>query len=201
MKNRTLSLILLGAVLTMAVAIGCAGLDQDVLTPEASPTGGDGVNLGQLGEPSPQTSEEDSSTTSTSAEGGILDAPNSATPGAGQEESPKSSAGEGVPSPAEKRAMEVVEAYVKNTPTYQYDGIDRSLQLVEINPSSECATCIELTYVFQSRHGGYGDRTGKFITQVITDHTVVVTVNSAQVTTAVMDSRWDMIAQQTTDSQ
>ena len=199
MKKRTLSLILVGAILTMAVAIGCAGLDQDVLTPEASPTGEDGINLGQLGEPSPQTSEEDSSTTST--EGGTLDAPNSATPGASQEESPSSSAGEGVPSPAEKRAMEVVEAYVKNTPTYQYDGIDRSLQLVEINPSAECATCIELTYVFQSRAGGYGDRTGKIVTQVITDHTVVETVNSAQVTTAVMDSRWDMIAQQATATQ
>ena len=195
MKKRALSLVILGAVLTMAVAIGCAGLDQDVLTPEASPTGGDGVTLEQLGEPSPQTSEKDNTTTST--EGGTLDAPNSATPSAGQEEGPQSSVGEGYPSPAEKRAMEVVEAYVKSTPTYQYDGIDRSLQLVETNPSRECATCIELTYMFQSRHGGYGDRTGKIVTQVITDHTVVVTVNNEQVTTAVMDNRWDAVAQQT----
>ena len=195
MKKRTLSLILLGAILTMAVAIGCAGLDNDVLTPEASPTGGDGVGLKQLGELSQQTSETASDTTST--EGGTLDTPNSATPSAGQEESPQSSIGEGFLSPAEKRAMEVVEAYVKNSPTYQYDGIDRSLQLVETNPSAECATCIELTYVYQSRHGGYGDRTGKFLAQVITDHTVVVTVNSAQVTRAVMDNRWDVIAQQT----
>jgi hypothetical protein len=48
---------------------------------------------------------------------------------------------------------------------------------------------------FESRHAGYGDRTGQMLAQVITTHEAVVTVERGAIESAIMDEKWDMINQ------
>ncbi len=59
-----------------------------------------------------------------------------------------------------------------------------------------CPSCWEFTFEFDSRHAGYGDRTGQVLAQVITPHRAVVTVEEGEVTSAVMDGKWDMLRQE-----
>jgi len=47
----------------------------------------------------------------------------------------------------------------------------------------------------ESRHSGYGDRTGLALLQVITPHQAVITVEDGDVTEAIIDGKWDMIKQ------
>ena len=50
-------------------------------------------------------------------------------------------------------------------------------------------------YRFDSRQAGYGDRTGQMLAQVITPHEAYVTVENNVVVSAIMDAKWDMLAQ------
>jgi len=82
----------------------------------------------------------------------------------------------------------------ENSPTYNFDGEnlsfveERGLDLVG------CENCYEVEYEFQSRHAGYGDRTGENLAQVITPHTIVVLVEDGSVVKAVTDGIYDEIA-------
>jgi hypothetical protein len=51
-------------------------------------------------------------------------------------------------------------------------------------------------FAFDSRHLGYGDRTGENLAQVITHHEVSVVVEKGEVKTALMDNQWDMLRQE-----
>jgi hypothetical protein len=96
---------------------------------------------------------------------------------------------------SEETAREFAEDYVKNSPTFVYDGIESSLELVEtLYPDIENAW--QFVFRFESRHAGYGDRTGQMLAQVITPHQAIITVENGQVTVAVMDKQWDMLLQQ-----
>jgi hypothetical protein len=48
-----------------------------------------------------------------------------------------------------------------------------------------------LTYAFTSSHAGYGDRSGKVTAQVITPHTIRITILDRTVDSAVIDEKWD----------
>jgi len=48
---------------------------------------------------------------------------------------------------------------------------------------------------FDSLHGGYGNRTEQIVTQVITPHTIRVTVVNGMVTSAIIDGKWDELNQ------
>jgi hypothetical protein len=87
---------------------------------------------------------------------------------------------------------DMVLDFVKNTSTYQFDGIDGTLRL--INATSDAADRIwEYTVEYQTRHAGHGDRTGHMMAQVITTHTAVVILDNGQITSAVCDNSWDML--------
>ncbi len=81
-----------------------------------------------------------------------------------------------------------------NSPTYNFDGEnltfveERGLDLVG------CENCYEVEYEFQSRHAGYGDRTGESLAQAITPHTIVVLVEDGVVVKVVTDGIYDEIA-------
>lgn len=98
------------------------------------------------------------------------------------------------------KAEATAEDFVRNSPTFTYDGIEDSLVLV-----SRCPFCWSIIFEFDSAHSGYGDRTGQVLSQVITHHSAQIYVNTAVVTSsyddieivdAVMDSEWDMINQE-----
>jgi len=96
----------------------------------------------------------------------------------------------------EKNSRQLAEEFVKNSPTFKFDGIEDTLELVEtLYPDIEDAWTF--AFRFESRHAGYGDRTGQTLAQVITPHEAVITVEEGMIKSAVMDEKWDMIRQET----
>ena len=92
---------------------------------------------------------------------------------------------------------EVAESFIRNSPTFEFDGMDGSMEWVEtlyLTPDNSRA----LVFVrFQSTHSGYGDRTGQILAEVITRHDVQITIDRGEVESAIMDGEWDMVNQVT----
>jgi hypothetical protein len=92
-----------------------------------------------------------------------------------------------------EEAEEIAENWIKSAPTYSFDGFDLKLEKHEILES--IPELHFLTYTFTSSHGGYGNRTGQIVTEVLTPHTIEVTVSDSNVTSAIIDEEWDELAQ------
>ncbi|WP_455367929.1 hypothetical protein [[Eubacterium] cellulosolvens] len=106
-----------------------------------------------------------------------------------------------LPSTDEKEAFQIARDFVRNDPTFRFDGIEETLKHIET--LQRCPYChlrnIEtytFVFTFDSRHPGYGDRTGQVLATVITSHTANMTVYEDEVILAIMDGRWDMISQE-----
>jgi len=91
-----------------------------------------------------------------------------------------------------ERSEEIAREFVLESPTYVFDGIDGSLELIYTDSLDVCQFCWAFDFEFKSATAGYGDRTGKAVAEVITPHRVVVLVDRGRVTKAVMDGEWDM---------
>lgn len=94
----------------------------------------------------------------------------------------------------EDAARDMAEGFVRNSPTFAFDGIPATLAVAEtLYPDIENAW----TFVFQfeSAHAGYGDRTGRMLAEVITPHEAHITVENGEVVSALMDGQWDMLSQ------
>jgi len=94
----------------------------------------------------------------------------------------------------ESASTTVARDFVTQSPTFVFDGIPETLELVETT-RGECPYCWVFTIGFDSAHAGYGDRTDQMLAQVITPHTAVVTVEAGVVTSAILDEAWDMLQQ------
>ena len=108
--------------------------------------------------------------------------------------SPTTSQDNEFPSVPELESQEIAEDYLRNSPTFRFDGIEESLTHVVTN-AMRCPSCWEFVFEFQCRHAGYGDRTGQMVAQVVTPHTARIVVNRGQVASAIMDEEWDMMQQ------
>lgn len=86
----------------------------------------------------------------------------------------------------------IAENFVKNSPTYKYDGISETFKLSDTVP---VGNGIQYVFEFDCRHAGYGDRTGQVLAQVITHHVAMIIVENEQVISALLDGHWDMIHQ------
>ena len=105
------------------------------------------------------------------------------------------------------KSRKIAEEFIKNSPTFVYDGIEESLILTNtaafssktISSENDQSTYQKLgwvfTFEFDSRHAGYGDRTGQPLAQVITHHIAKVSIEELEITSAVIDDRWDMLLQ------
>ena len=94
----------------------------------------------------------------------------------------------------EDGSMKIAEEAVKNSPTFLHDGIEETLELT-LTDVARCPYCWVFTYEFDSRAAGYGDRTGQMLAQVITPHKAVISVQKYEITSAIMDNKWDMLTQ------
>jgi hypothetical protein len=91
---------------------------------------------------------------------------------------------------SQKTALE----FVRLETTFRFDGIPETLEATE---TTSVGNGWQFTIEFDSRHPGYGNRSGQILAQVITHHTAEITVQGGLgVTKAVMDYVWDMIEQQ-----
>jgi putative hemolysin len=84
-------------------------------------------------------------------------------------------------------------AFIEISPTYKFDGSGLKLAGVQ---KGNCDTCFVYPFTFTSSHAGYGDRTNQIVAQVLTTHTAVVTVDNGRVVSAIIDDKWDEIAQE-----
>jgi putative hemolysin len=86
----------------------------------------------------------------------------------------------------------IANRFIENSATYRFDGSGLKQAGVQ---KGGCATCWQVAFQFTSAHAGYGNRSGQIVAQVITLHTAVVTVDDGKVISAILDDRWDEIAQ------
>jgi hypothetical protein len=107
--------------------------------------------------------------------------------------SPETTAPTGTITEAEGRQL--AEEYLRNSPTFQYDGIAGSIVYQE-TLYAFCEGCWGFVFAFQCAHAGYGDRTGQVLAQVITDHEAVIGVSNGQLDGGTIDEYWDMATQQ-----
>lgn len=88
----------------------------------------------------------------------------------------------------QKMALE----FVKQEATYRFDGIPETMN---VKSATSIGNGWKYTIEFDSRHAGYGNRTGQLLAEVITHHTAEVTVQAGKVTKAILEGQWDMINQ------
>ncbi len=94
----------------------------------------------------------------------------------------------------EDGARTVAQDFVRNSPTFAFDGIGATLEAVEAPGGGDDGTWM-FEVSFQSAHAGYGDRTGQVLAQVVTPHVAQVTIANGNVVSAIMDEQWDMLKQ------
>lgn len=98
-----------------------------------------------------------------------------------------------------EKAENISKIWVETAPTYSFDGLDLKMEkheVLETIPEQHL-----LTYTFTSTHGGYGNRTDQIVTQVLTPHIIEVTVSEKNVTSAVIDRKWDELSQEPVESE
>ncbi len=114
-----------------------------------------------------------------------------------------------------EESQATAEEYVLASPTYTYDGVEDSVEVVGVNrmdvdsPGEAGSTapgeatsgggCWEFAIEFECLHSGYGDRTGRFLLQEVTPHTAMILVCEGTVTSAALDGKWDMVTQTAID--
>lgn len=91
-------------------------------------------------------------------------------------------------------SQKIAVDFLRTSPTFRFDGIEDTLKLVW-SGAEEKPYRWEFHYEFQSRHAGYGDRTGLILAQVITNHRAQIVVEQGEVVHAVLDDKWDMLRQ------
>jgi hypothetical protein len=96
-------------------------------------------------------------------------------------------------------AITTATQFVNAENTFKFDGMTDTLN-VKMNRTVSSGV-FEIVAEFTSRHAGFGDRADKMVAEVLTPHTAVITVENGAVVSALMDGQWDMIGQNTTDTQ
>ena len=83
--------------------------------------------------------------------------------------------------------------FVRNSPTFRFDGIEESFRLESSRSIEFCRGCYEYIFYFESSHPGVGDRTGVKLRTYITPHRAVLNmVDNTVVAMGVLDESWDM---------
>ncbi|MBA7683966.1 hypothetical protein ES703_92354 [subsurface metagenome] len=95
---------------------------------------------------------------------------------------------------SKEESQEIAAEFLRNSPTFRFDGMENTLKLVRSEVGEKPYNWV-FHYEFQSRHAGYGDRTGLILAQVIIDHRAEIVVEQGEVIYAVLDGRWDMLRQ------
>jgi hypothetical protein len=95
--------------------------------------------------------------------------------------------------PDESQINEIAESWIRESPTYKYDG--SGLVLTNYIRQETIPARYVLTYNFTSSHEGYGNRTRPVIANVITNHTIKIAIVNQRVESAVIDGKWDEMGQ------
>jgi hypothetical protein len=92
--------------------------------------------------------------------------------------------------------VEAAVDFVMSGPTFAFDGIVDSLEVDSVMIMESFPPQYRVVIVFDSAHGGYGNRDGQVLTQAITPHRVDVLISEGIVRSAIIDGKWDELRQQ-----
>ncbi|MCW4013259.1 MAG: hypothetical protein NWF07_09755 [Candidatus Bathyarchaeota archaeon] len=95
---------------------------------------------------------------------------------------------------SEEQAIIIATDYLKGSPTFSFDGIEDTIELIGVD-TIRMPNTWSVTLGFESRHAGYGDRTDQILAQVITEHTMVIMVSNGEVIHAVTDDVFDELTE------
>src|SRR5574342_681847 len=87
-------------------------------------------------------------------------------------------------------ALGVAQKFIVTSPTFAFDGIMDTLDTVYVGSTKSIPPQYIIKISFDSAHGGFGDREGQILTQVITPHTMEIVVSEGIVISAVTDETW-----------
>jgi len=90
-------------------------------------------------------------------------------------------------------ALGVAQRYVVTTPTFGFDGDINSLKTEYVGSTKSIPSQHIFKATFESSHGGYGNRQGQVLTQIITPHTMTILVSEGNIVSAVTDETFDEI--------
>ncbi|HIH32000.1 TPA: hypothetical protein HA235_04805 [Candidatus Woesearchaeota archaeon] len=93
----------------------------------------------------------------------------------------------------EPELKSLAETWIKKAPTYMFDGSE--LEFVSYEDSEALPPTYTVTYKFKSSAGGYGNRDGLMLIQVITDHEIVLAIQKYKVISAIIDNKYDELHQ------
>lgn len=93
-------------------------------------------------------------------------------------------------------ALGIAQRYIVTTPTFVFDGDINTLDIQYVDSDESSPTQYMFSISFDSAHGGYGNREGQMLTQVITHHKMDIIVSEGDVISAVTDDTWDEINHQ-----
>jgi len=95
---------------------------------------------------------------------------------------------------SEGQAIIIATDYLKGSPTFSFDGIEDTIELVDVD-TIRMPNTWSVTLKFDSRHAGYGNRTGEMVAQVITEHTMVIMVSNGEIISAITDDIFNEITE------
>ena len=96
----------------------------------------------------------------------------------------------------EEKAIEIAQKFVRSSPTYSFDGIEGTLDLISVDAMESLPVQYNIKVAFESSQGGFGNRDGQMLTQVITPHVMSIIVTEGKVISAVTDDTWDELNHQ-----
>ncbi len=89
-------------------------------------------------------------------------------------------------------AVHVAERYLRNMPTFSFDGIEDTVEVIGVETLRTPNTW-GVSIGFTSRNGGYGDRAGQMVITALQDHITWIVVNNGKVIEAITDGVFDEI--------
>lgn len=92
--------------------------------------------------------------------------------------------------------IEIALDFVISSPTFAFDGIEDSLVVDSVLVMESFPLQYRVQVSFDSAHGGFGNREGQILTQVITPHKMDLLISEGMVVSAVTDGQWDEINHQ-----
>ncbi|MEW6528466.1 MAG: hypothetical protein AB1391_01110 [Candidatus Micrarchaeota archaeon] len=98
-----------------------------------------------------------------------------------------------------EQSRELARQFVLQDETYMFDGVQNSLEFEKYGTMT-CINCWIFVFKFNCGHSGYGNRNGQILAQVITPHTAYISVSNGKIISAILDKKWDMITERTTQT-
>jgi len=93
-------------------------------------------------------------------------------------------------------ALGVAQRFIPTSPTFAFDGMIDTLDVESVSKMESFPVQYNIKASYTSAHGGFGNREGQILTQVITPHTVDIIVSEGIVISAVTDETWDELNNQ-----